>query len=281
MASSLVVEIRKKFGITAKLKEGHNGIYEVTINGYIFYTNQSACGQLPTNEDILQEIRKYRDPLLGENKMENMNDEICGAVRENYGKVAVSGSAGCGCGCNATQPEVPSDETRETPTTRKVLNVDLLVINLDTCKRCVPTGDQLKTAVQLLKPVAEALGIELRHHEIVVQTPAEAEVNALLSSPTIRLNGRDIAQDIRESVCESCGDITTNNTSIDCREWHYRGKVFSYAPLPLLTEAIMGAMLNIDEMPLVVPAPLEKLPENLQRYFDNKKESKGGSSCCG
>lgn len=207
------------------------------------------------------------------------SDEICGAVRENYGKVAASGSAGCGC--NSTQPEVPLDKTKEIQATRKVLNIDLLVINLDICKRCVPTGEQLRTAVQLLQPVAEALGIELRHHEIVVQTPAEAKVNALLSSPTIRLNGRDIAQDIRESVCESCGDLTNNNTSIDCREWHYRGKVFPCAPLPFLIEAIMGAMLNINEMPLVVPAPLEELPENLQRYFDNRKEGKGGSSCCG
>lgn len=211
--------------------------------------------------------------------MKNMNDEICGAVRENCGEVAASGSSGCGCGCNATQPEVPADEAKGMQATRKVLNVDLLVINLDICKRCVPTGDQLRTAVQLLKPAADSLGIELRHHEFVVQTPAEAKVKALLSSPTIRLNGRDIAQDIRESVCESCGDITNNNTSIDCREWHYRGKVFSSAPLPMLTEAIMGAMLNIDEMPLVVPAPLEELPENLQRFFDNRKEGKGGSSC--
>ncbi|MCL7489305.1 MAG: DUF2703 domain-containing protein [Desulfobulbaceae bacterium] len=212
------------------------------------------------------------------------NDEIRSPVRENYEKDAVSGSAGCGCRCKAiqpAQPEAPSGETKETPATSKVLNVDLLVINLDTCKRCIPTGDQLRTAVQLLKPVAEALGIELQHHEIVVQTPAEAKMNALLSSPSIRINGRDIAQDIRESVCESCGDLTNNNTSIDCREWHYRGKVFPYAPLPLLIEAIMGAMLNINEMVLVVPAPLKELPENLQRYFDNRKEGKGDSSCCG
>ncbi|MFO7529685.1 MAG: DUF2703 domain-containing protein [Marinobacter sp.] len=173
------------------------------------------------------------------------------------------------------------DQTKETQATRKVLNVDLLVIDLDTCKRCVPTGDQLRAAVQILKPVADALGITLQHHEIVVQTPAEAKANALLSSPTIRLNGRDIAQDIRESECESCGEFTTSNASVDCREWHYRGEVFLYAPLPLLAEAIMGAMLNIDEMPLVVPEPLEELPENLQRYFDNRKDGEVASSCCG
>jgi hypothetical protein len=47
----------------------------------------------------------------------------------------------------------------------------------------------------------------------------------------------------------------------------------------MLVEAIMGAMLKIDELPSVVPPPLGELPENLQRYFDNKKET-GASSCC-
>lgn len=185
------------------------------------------------------------------------------------------------CGCSEMRPEdveneARSDEEKGAQTMRKVLNCDLFVIDLSTCKRCVPTGDQLKLAVRLLAPVAEAFGIELRHHEIVVQTPQEAKENALLSSPTIRLNGRDITQDIRESICESCGDLTNNNTSIDCREWHYRGKVYFAAPLPLLVEAIMGAMLNM-ETPPVVQAPIEELPENLERYFSNKKQTAG---CC-
>ncbi len=178
---------------------------------------------------------------------------------------------GMNCGCGVA-PEAFSDEAEEKQTTRKILNVDLLVIDLTICKRCVPTGDELKTAVQILKPTADALGIDLRHHEIVVQTAAEAKMNALLSSPTIRLNGRDIAQDIRESVCESCGDLTENDTSVDCREWHYHGQVFSSVPLPLLLEAIMDAMMNIDKIPPIVPAPLQELPANLQRYFDNKKQ---------
>jgi hypothetical protein len=179
-----------------------------------------------------------------------------------------------GCRCNTADSR--EDETAATPEVNKVLNVELLVIDLTTCKRCVPTGDQLQQAVRLLDPVAEALGIELKHHEIVVQTPQEAKAHALLSSPTIRLNGRDIEQDIRESLCESCGDLTENNTLVDCREWHYRGKVYSAAPLPLLVEAIMAAMLAIDRPP-VVPAPIKELPENLQRYFDNKKLT---ISCC-
>jgi len=190
---------------------------------------------------------------------------------------------GCGCGCNSstsnTACESAGAESGEGQAVRKVLNVDLIVIDLSTCKRCVPTGDQLRTAVRLLTPVAEVLGIELRHHETVVQTPVEAKEIALLSSPTIRLNGRDIDQDIRESLCESCGDLTDNNTSVDCREWHYRGKVYSAAPVAMLVEALMEAMLKIDEIPPVAPSPLKDLPENLKRYFENKKHT-GTSSCC-
>jgi hypothetical protein len=177
-----------------------------------------------------------------------------------------------GCGCNTAAPE---EDANEAPAMRKPLIVELLVIDLTSCKRCVPTGDQLQQAVSLLAPVAEALGIELKHREIVVQTAQEAKAHALLSSPTIRLNGRDIDQDIRESLCESCGDLTENNTMVDCREWHYRGKVYSAAPLPLLIEAIMASMLDMNAPP-VVPAPLMELPENMQRYFDNKRQTASG-----
>jgi Domain of unknown function (DUF2703) len=158
------------------------------------------------------------------------------------------------------------------------LSIELVVIDLTVCARCVPTGDQLEHAVRLLTPVAEAMGIELKYRTIVVQSEDEAKQHALLSSPTIRINGRDIAQDIRESVCESCGDLTENNTVVNCREWHYRGKVYSSAPLLMLLETIMVAMLNIDKEPPVTPAPLDELPENLKTYFANKKQ--GGNPCC-
>ncbi len=178
--------------------------------------------------------------------------------------------------CGSSIADASDDKNKETQVAKKVLNIDLIVIDLSTCRRCVPTGDQLKRAVDLLGPVANVLGIELKHREIVAQTPQEAMNHALLSSPTIRLNGHDIAQDIRESLCESCGDLTNGNIMVDCREWHYRDKTYFAAPLPLLVEAIMGAMLNIDAPP-IVPAPITELPANLQRYFDNKRQTK---TCC-
>lgn len=191
--------------------------------------------------------------------------------------------SGCGCGCDTNAESSGCAPAAEAPgaavTQTKIMNIDLMVIDLSSCKRCVPTGDRLREAVRLLSPVGEALGIELHYREFVVQTPEEARQHALLSSPTVRINGHDIAQDIRESHCESCGDLTENNTAVDCREWHYRGKVYSAAPIALLVESILQAMLTIDEMPPLAPAALLDLPENLKRYFANKK-SGSVRGCC-
>jgi hypothetical protein len=119
--------------------------------------------------------------------------EIVKSMKDIYGQIAKPGNAGCGCapsaGCcgpssesqatsssqigdsaEGVEKESVSSETMKEQISRKILNVDLLVIDLNTCKRCVPTGDQLGVAVHLLAPVAEALGIDLRRHEIVVQT---------------------------------------------------------------------------------------------------------------
>lgn len=208
---------------------------------------------------------------------QSKHDELNRAVPEHPVKAGVSAGCGCASSCGETAGGTGAAAS-DTPgqTTKKILQIDLLAINLTSCQRCVPTGEQLKTAVHLLAPVAEALGIELRHRELTVETADQARELSLLSSPTIRLNGRDVVQDIRESHCESCGELTDNGTEVDCREWHYRGEVYFAAPLPLLIEAIMGAMLQID-LPPAPPSALEALAENIQRFFDHKRQSAG---CC-
>ncbi|MCK7477131.1 MAG: DUF2703 domain-containing protein [Candidatus Moduliflexus flocculans] len=181
------------------------------------------------------------------------------------------------CGGSPRKDEAEEDEAKPSPGSlgRSRLTIELLVIDLETCARCVPTDAQLKAAVKLLTPIAEALGIEFFEDTIVVTTPEEAMRRALLSSPTIRINGRDITQDVRESRCESCGDIS-GGMPIDCREWYYKGKVYSSAPMPMLVEEIMKAMLAIGDLPVVEPKPLGALPENLNRFFAGVR----GGQCC-
>ena len=64
MASGLAARIKDIFGITPQLVEGHNGIYEVAINGRVVATNKGKCSGIPTAEELLLEIRKHSPPCL-------------------------------------------------------------------------------------------------------------------------------------------------------------------------------------------------------------------------
>jgi selT/selW/selH-like putative selenoprotein len=54
-ASSLQAAIKDKYGITARLKEGVGGIFEVSIDDRLVYTNADTY-RFPENEEIFTEI---------------------------------------------------------------------------------------------------------------------------------------------------------------------------------------------------------------------------------
>ncbi|MGH7353467.1 MAG: Rdx family protein [Candidatus Rokuibacteriota bacterium] len=58
-ASSLQAAIKGKYGITASLREGAGGIFEVFIDGKTAYTNQDTY-RFPENEEIFKEIDALR-----------------------------------------------------------------------------------------------------------------------------------------------------------------------------------------------------------------------------
>ena len=47
--------IKTKYGITAGLKEGMGGIFEVSIDGRVVYTNETTY-RFPTDEEIFEKI---------------------------------------------------------------------------------------------------------------------------------------------------------------------------------------------------------------------------------
>jgi selT/selW/selH-like putative selenoprotein len=54
-ASSLQAAIKNKYGITSTLKEGYAGIFEVSINDEVVYTNETTY-RFPTDEEIFEKI---------------------------------------------------------------------------------------------------------------------------------------------------------------------------------------------------------------------------------
>lgn len=172
--------------------------------------------------------------------------------------------------------------TGEMSKLRRILKIDLFAIDLSSCARCVPSASVLEDAIDVLRPVAEVLGIDIVHEARVIETRDEALAVGLKSSPTILVNGRDVAGELRESVCESCGDIAGGSGTVDCREWLYRGEVHCTPPKAMLVEAIMEEMLHIDSRLPAVVKPLERLNENLEKFFASKSKSHNSSGCgCG
>ncbi len=69
MASGLAARIKEIFGITPKLVEGHDGIYEVSLNGKVIVTNRGKCTGVPSEDQILTAVRSSVSPLPGMEKM--------------------------------------------------------------------------------------------------------------------------------------------------------------------------------------------------------------------
>ena len=59
MASSLQAAIKKEFGITADLTEGHGGVFDVVINGKLAYSKHETY-RFPSNDEVFVKIRELR-----------------------------------------------------------------------------------------------------------------------------------------------------------------------------------------------------------------------------
>jgi hypothetical protein len=74
----------------------------------------------------------------------------------------------------------------------RILNIELLAIDLSTCSRCIGSLSNIEQAIATLQEILKITGTIVQFHKILVESEAQAKQLQLMSSPTIRLNGRDI-----------------------------------------------------------------------------------------
>lgn len=65
MAAGLAASVREHFGIAPELVEGHNGIFQVRLEGKVLFDNDSKCRRLPVVQEVLWELQKHLEPLEG------------------------------------------------------------------------------------------------------------------------------------------------------------------------------------------------------------------------
>ena len=160
-----------------------------------------------------------------------------------------------------------SSESCCQPQAKKPINIDFLFLDTTICGRCQDTEAALDEAVSSVAAVLNAAGYEINVNKVNITTRELAIRHHFVSSPTIRVNGNDIAVELRESVCEDCGDLCGD--TVDCRVWVYNGAQFTSPPKELIVNAILKEIYGGN--PVKESTSQYTLPHNLEVFFSGKK----------
>ena len=154
---------------------------------------------------------------------------------------------------------------------KKEIKIEYLYLDLHTCARCVGTDSVLEDVIKVLTPAFALAGYRISYRKTEIATEEDAILHRFVSSPTIRVNGKDIWNSVQENNRGCCGDIA--GTQVNCRVYSYKGKLYEVPPAEMIAEAI----LKMAFQPKVFSLRLERyiLPDNLKKFFDGKTRK-----CC-
>jgi hypothetical protein len=162
------------------------------------------------------------------------------------------------------------------------LRIEFLFLDLTSCTRCLGAGRSLESALDIVGEVLQATGVEVEVHRILVESAEQARAVRFVSSPTIRVDGRDVALELRESSCGSeactggCGD------HVACRVWVHRGREYTEPPVAMIVDAILGNVYGDTAERDRSAAEAYELPQNLARFFAGRAASASLNehACC-
>jgi O-phosphoseryl-tRNA(Cys) synthetase len=144
-----------------------------------------------------------------------------------------------------------------------------MYLDLSICSRCQGTDDTLDAAMAETSAILKAAGVEVTVNKIHVASEEQARQLQFASSPTIRVNGRDIQMEVRESLCESCGDLCGDD--VDCRVWVYQGKEYTVPPKAMIIDAVLSEVYGNAGVS-VEPVGNFTVPDNLKRFFQSMQQ---------
>jgi hypothetical protein len=162
----------------------------------------------------------------------------------------------------------------------KQVEIEFLYLYLDVCTRCKGTDANLETALWIMREVIQASGRDVSMRKVLVDSEETARKLKFLSSPTIRINGRDIALKFREAPCDSCGEACACDGGVDCRVWVYQGMEYIEAPVPLIVNALLSEIYDSQNADRPAFSHRFELSKNLQHFFAAKAAKKAAESCC-
>ena len=166
----------------------------------------------------------------------------------------------CGCSCGSSSCCPPK-------TDKKQLVIDFLYLNLTVCERCQGADKNLEEAVSEVSPVLRAAGYEVTVNKVNITSKELAQKYRFVSSPTLRMNGKDITLEVKESNCRDCGDLCGD--SVDCRVFTYEGVDYDEPPKEMIVNTILKEVYGTPAGP-AAKADDYVLPENLRLFFEGR-----------
>lgn len=170
----------------------------------------------------------------------------------------------------------------------KNIVVDLLYLDLSVCTRCQDTESSLDDSLSDVVTLLENIGKKIQLNKIHIETKEQAIKHHFLSSPTIRVNGRDIQMEVKENHCSTCSSLTSG-ASVDCRLWIYNDKKYTVPPKEMIIDEILKEIYSPKNSDSLEVQTEHVLPKNLVEYFAKKDQlcanvssssSDNSDSCC-
>ena len=166
---------------------------------------------------------------------------------------------------------------KQPPKSGQTLIIDFLYLDLTTCTRCRGTDRSLQAGLATAADLLTAAGVQVEVRKVHIQSDAEARAWRFVSSPTVRINGSDIALELRESSCgsEACADGCGDQ--IACRVWVFGNREYTEPPVELIVDAVLRQVYGplrqqVEDRPYQVP-------ENLRRFFAGRPAA-ATAGCC-
>ena len=162
------------------------------------------------------------------------------------------------------------------------IDIELFALDLSTCSRCTATLRNIEKAIEAVQQALKITRTDVRLHKILIDSEEQAGKHHFVTSPTVRVNGRDIAFKTLESHCDSCTDLCGCEEGTNCRVWLYQGREYNEAPVGLIVEAILSEFYARASWAPPKPVEFTGVNKNLQRFFSSKakKEVSEESVCC-
>lgn len=118
------------------------------------------------------------------------------------------------------------------------------LLNILNCSWCLKTK-------KLIRDSLKELRVKANFEEVLINSDEKARKYNFVGSPTIRIDGKDIQEEVSKGICLPCEEISKTEETNEfvkqeckcgCRTYFYKGRKYPYPPKDMIREAIALAI---------------------------------------